>query len=64
MANCEFLSKLTNEEIAHYFEMMCCLRYDVCDFCPLSDARLFGTDCGHEEITDWLGKEHIDEGCE
>lgn len=63
MTNREFLSKLTNEEIAHYFETMFCGMYD-CEHCPLNDVRLFRDDCGHKEIADWLGKEHKDMGCE
>lgn len=61
MTNREFLSKLTNEEIAQYFEKMCCRLFDVCDCCPLNRVRLFGDDCGHKEITDWLGKENMNE---
>lgn len=57
MTNREFLSKLTNEEISHYFETMFCGMYD-CEHCPLNDSRLFGMDCGRKEIADWLGKEH------
>ena len=36
MTNREFLSKLTNEEIAHYFETMFCIMCD-CENCPLNN---------------------------
>ena len=64
MTNREILSKLTNEEIAKKKKKMFCEMY-ACESCPLHYARLFGYDCGHKEIIDWLSKEYEEDGeCE